>query len=125
MLFRSDRLPEEGGVRTYLVVCALLTLTLGWGLRGVQIRDFIAPQIRAIPAYTGTEHRVIIRNPTGGLDPTRNDPFLRGNVVYLLGHGPAADAVMMHEHFPGLRRVSTESEFSVWSTASATISGEP
>ena len=120
-----DRLPEEGGVRTYLVVCALLSLTLGWGLRAVQIRDFIAPQIRAIPAYTGTEHQVIIRNPAGGLDPTRNDPFLRGNVVYLLGHGPAADAVMMREHFPGLRRVSTESEFSVWSTASATISGEP
>jgi hypothetical protein len=120
-----DRLPEEGGVRTYLVVCALLTLTVGCGLRAVQIRDFISSQIKSTPAYTGTEHRVVIMNPIVGPDAIRDDPFLRGNVVYLLSRGPAADAVMMREHFPGLRRVFTDSQGSVWSTASATIAHEP
>jgi hypothetical protein len=120
-----DRLPQEGGVRTYLVVCALLTLTLGCGLRAVQIRDFISSQIKSTPAYTGTEHRVVIMNPVVGLDWVRDDPFLRGNVIYLLSRGPAADVVMMREHFPGLRRVFTDSQGSVWSAASATIAHEP
>ena len=117
-----DRLPEERGARIYLVVCALLTLTLGCGLRAVQIRDFMASQIRSIPAYTGTEHRVVIMDPAVGLDPRRDDPLLRGNVLYLLSHGQAADAAMMREHFPDLHRVFTDSQGSVWSAGSEAVS---
>ena len=39
-------------MRTYLVACALLSLTLGWGLRAVQIREFLTVETRAVlPAY--------------------------------------------------------------------------
>jgi hypothetical protein len=120
-----DRLPDDAGLRTYLVSCALLTLTLGCGLRAVQVRDFISSQITPTPAYTGTEHRVVIRNPSIRLDSARDDPWLRGNVIYLLGRGPAADAAMMRENFPDLHRVFTDSQGSVWSTAPAAISRKP
>jgi hypothetical protein len=120
-----DRLPEDAGVRTYLVACALLTLTLGCGLRAVQVHDFVSARMAVTPAYTGTEHRVVIMDPNVGLDPTRDDPWLRGNVIYLQGHGPASDAVMMREYFPDMHRVFTDSRGAVWSTAPAPISRGP
>lgn len=112
-----DRLADDGGVRTYLVACALLTLTLGCGLRAVQVRDFMSVQVKATPAYTGTEHRVVIMNPAVGLDMSRDDPWLQGNVIYLLGQGSAADTAMMREAFPDMHRVFTDWWGSVWSAA--------
>jgi hypothetical protein len=47
----------------------------------------------------------------------RDDPFLRGRVIYLMSRGPTADASMMGEHFPDLHRVFTDSQGSVWSAA--------
>jgi hypothetical protein len=117
-----DRLPEDAGVRTYLVACALLTLTLGCGLRAVQVREFMVSQMRSTPpAYTGTEHRVIL--VADGLDPTWDDPWLRGKAIYLLSYGPAADAAMMHEYFPDLHHVFTDSHGSVWSAAAGNPHG--
>jgi hypothetical protein len=107
------------------VACALLTLTLGCGLRAVQVHDFVSARMAVTPAYTGTEHRVVIMDPNVGLDPTRDDPWLRGNVIYLQGHGPASDAVMMREYFPDMHRVFTDSRGAVWSTAPAPISRGP
>jgi hypothetical protein len=112
-----DRLADDGGVRTYLVACALLTLTLGCGLRAVQVRDFMSAQMRSTPAYTGTEHRVVIMNPAVGLDMSRDDPWLQGNVIYLLGQGSAADTAMMGKSFPDMHPVFTDGWGSVWSAA--------
>ncbi|HVW68667.1 MAG TPA: hypothetical protein VHB68_06805 [Steroidobacteraceae bacterium] len=120
-----DRLPEDSAVRAYMVACALLTLTLGCGLRAIQIRDFMSGQINPVPAYAGTERRVVIMSPAVGLDLTRDDPWLRGNAIYLFSRGEVADATMMRESFPGLRPVFADSRGSVWSAAPAPGSHGP
>ena len=120
------RLIEEPGVRTYLVACALLSLTLGCGLRAVQIREFVASDISAtLPAYSGTEHRVVLMKSEGGRNLAEDDPWLRGNAVYLLSRGAEADAAMMSVYFPGLRRVFSDAQGSVWSAAPGPGSDSP
>lgn len=110
------RVTEDAGVRTCLVACALLSLTLGWGLRAAQIHEFIAASTyRAMPGYAGTEHRVVLLN--GEVDLTRVDPWLRGNVIYLSSLGPEKDAATMQRDFPGLHRVFSDSAGAVWSAA--------
>jgi hypothetical protein len=121
----DEGLAEDSGARTYLVACALLTLTLACALRAVQVRDFMSSQMTSTPAYTGTERRVVILAHSNGLDPTRNDPWLSGNVTYLAAHGPAADVAMMREYFPDLHSVFTDSQGSVWSAAPLEISRNP
>ena len=99
---------------------ALLTLTAGLGLRAIQMRDFILDDLRQLPAYTGTERRVIIIDPRFsfyGADLAQNDPWLRGNVIRLIAHGPQADAAMMQEHFPDMHRVYADRFGTVWSAA--------
>ena len=110
---------EDTDARTYLVACALLTLPLGWGLRAVQIREFIAAQMTSLrpPAYSGTERRVVIMGPAARLAPLRDDPWLRGDAIYLLSHGPAADVAMMRANFPNLHPVFTDAQGTVWSAA--------
>lgn len=105
-------------MRTYLVACALLSLALGWGLRAAQIREFIASDLRRTPAYAGTEHRVIMINPAvQTLEPVPNDPWLRGEVIRMVGRGADSDAAMMSQHFPQLHPVYTDRYGSVWSAA--------
>jgi len=113
-----EQFPEEAGVCTYLVACALLSLTLGYSLRAVQIRAFMSAQLASAPAYEGTERRVVIMDPSVGLDPTRNDVWPGGKVTYLAGHGPAADVAMMRKYYPEMHRVFTDPRGSVWSTRS-------
>jgi len=119
--------PNNPPLRTYLVACALLTLTLGWGLRAVQIRDFISSDLQHTPAYAGTEHRVIIINPASrSLEPVPNDPWLRGDIIRMVGQGPRSDAAVMHQYFPGLSLVYTDRYGSVWSAAApAGITSRP
>ena len=112
------RVTEDAGVRTCLVACALLSLTFGCGLRAVQIHEFIAESTyRALPAYAGTEHRVVLLN--GEVDLMQVDPWLRGNVIYLSSLGPEKDATTMQRYFPGLHRVFSDSAGAVWSAAPA------
>lgn len=112
-----EGLPGDSNVRTFLVACALLSLLLGCGLRAVQVRDFIAPQVPPPPAYRGTEHRVVILNTATRMELAANDPWLRGNVIYLLSQGPQDDAAMMRKYFPDLHRVFVDAQGSVWSAA--------
>jgi hypothetical protein len=46
-----------------------------------------------------------------------NDPWLRGNVIYLLSQGPQDDEAMMRKYFPDLHRVYVDAHGSVWSAA--------
>lgn len=107
----------DSSVRTFLVACALLSLLLGCGLRAVQVRDFIAPQILPPPAYRGTEHRVVILNTATRMELAANDPWLRGDAVYLLSQGAQNDQAMMSRYFPDLHRVYGDAHGSVWSAA--------
>lgn len=116
----NDQGLEGGELRAFVVTSALLTLTAGLGLRAIQMRDFILDDLRQLPAYTGTERRVIIIDPRFsfyGADLAQNDPWLRGNVIRLIAHGPQADAAMMQEHFPDMHRVYADRFGTVWSAA--------
>ena len=109
-----SRLTEDTSMRDYLVTCALLSLTLGGGLRAFQIREFLVRETKSpFPDYTGIERRVMLAN--GGADLVYLDPWLKGNVVYLKSLGPEADAAMMHAYFPDMHQVFADSAGTVWS----------
>lgn len=111
---------EDGQTRTFTVTCALLTLVMGVGFRAVQMHDFIASDLQQVPAYAGTERRVVLLDPRFsfyGQDLVQNDPWLRGDVIRMISHGPTADAAMMREHFPGMHRVYRDPFGAVWSMA--------
>jgi hypothetical protein len=121
---------EDDETRTFVVACAMLTLVFGVGLRAYQIRTFITDDLNQMPAYAGTERRVILLEVRGafyGEDLVQNDPWLRGNVIRMLSHGSAADASMMRQYFPEMSRVYTDNRGAVWSVppARATYSPHP
>jgi hypothetical protein len=113
---------ESDATRAFIVECCMLTLVFGIGLRAWQIHDFIARDLEQVPAYTGTERRVVILDPTAsyyGADLVQNDPWLRTNATRMITRGPQEDEDMMREYFPGLHRVYADQYGSVWSAASA------
>jgi len=112
----------DSETRSFAVACALLALVVGTGFRAVQMHTFIAQDQSQVPAYSGAERRVVIIDPRSsfyGLDLVQNDPWLRGSVVRMITNGSAADAQMMHEHFPELHQVYSDPFGSVWSAAAA------
>ncbi len=111
---------EENAARTFIVVCALLSLLGATALRAFQIHDFIVRHQSQVPAYSGIEHRVVIldtRTTFYGRDLVQNDPWLRENTITLITHGPQADADMMRANFPRMREVYADRFGSVWSAA--------
>jgi hypothetical protein len=117
---RASREPlfTDAGSRTFVVACALLTLTAGVGLRAFQIHEFVSSNMRQVPSYPGTERRVVLIDAAlsfyGG-DLVRNDPWLRSNEIRMFAHGKAADAAMLRQYFPQMQRVAKDRYGSVWS----------
>jgi hypothetical protein len=104
-------------VRAFVTACALLTLFIGIGQRGVQIHDFVTPEVSQGPRYSGKDARVVIY--TGwvsryGNALLHNDPFLRESAINLFSHGRDADAAMMHVQFPTMRKVYSDHWGTVW-----------
>jgi hypothetical protein len=113
---------EDSGTRTFVTACALMMLVGGTGIRALQMHGFIVRQQNQMPAYSGTERRVVIidsRVSFYGRDLVQNDPWLRGGIIRMVSHGSPADAQMMHEHFPDLHQVYADRFGSVWSAAAA------
>jgi hypothetical protein len=120
--FPGRRVFEDGATRLFIVACAIYSLIGGTGLRAAQIHNFVVQHQSQVPAYSGTEPRVVIldtRLTFYGRDLVQNDPWLRENVIVMITHGPAADAEMMRANFPQMHRVYTDRFGSVWSTAVA------
>jgi hypothetical protein len=116
----SDQGLEGSELRAFIVTTAVLTLTAGVGLRAIQMREFIRADLQQLPAYAGTERRVIIIDSaaaTYGGDLVQNDPWLRGSVIRMISHGQEADAAMMQENFPDMHRVYAGLFGTVWSAA--------
>lgn len=121
--------PERGGhmwwspePRTFVVACALLTLVGGVGFRALQMHAFIAAHWSHQPGPLGGGRQLVIIDASSSFyaaDLVQNDPWLRGNVIRMVSHGPDADAAMMHAEFPGMSRRSTDRFGSVWSSAAA------
>jgi len=108
---------EADDVRTFVVACAVLTLLVGVGLRFFQIHEFVVHEQGQVPAYAGSERRVVILDTTRsfyGQDLVQNDPFLRGPLTRMLTRGADADAQMMSRHFPDMRRVFADEHGTVW-----------
>jgi hypothetical protein len=107
-------------MRPFVVGCALLTLAFGVGFRAWQIYNFVGHQLAQVPAYAGTERRIVILNPTFGYysgDLVQNDPWLRETEVRMITRGSQEDEAMMREHFPAMHRVYEDKYGAVWSAA--------
>jgi hypothetical protein len=112
--------------RGFMVACALLTLVFGVGFRAWQIHDFMAADLAQLPAYTGTERRVVIVDPNVSFyaaDLVQNDPWLRGDVTLMITRGDPDDATMMREHFPDLHEVYADKFGTVWSDKPTSVGG--
>jgi len=107
-------------LRRFVITCALVTFVLGVGFRAWQIHAFIAHDLQQVPAYTGTERRVVILDPKAtyyGVDLVQNDPWLRSNEVRMITRGPQNDAAMMQKFFPAMHQVYADRYGTVWSAA--------
>ncbi|MDP9011914.1 MAG: hypothetical protein M3O41_04490 [Pseudomonadota bacterium] len=109
---------EDGATQACIAACALFSLFAGTGLRAVQIHRFVVRHESQWPAYAGTEPRVVILDTRGtfyGRDLVQNDPWLRGDTIVMITHGPQADGDMMRANYPHLQRVYADRYGSVWS----------
>jgi hypothetical protein len=105
-------------VAALVVVCALLTLTAGVGLRAWQMNDFIREDLANVPGHQPDAPRVLLLNAavaTYEVDLIQNDPWLRGNVVRMLSYGPANNRLMMAFVYPDMRRIWSDRFGEVWS----------
>ncbi len=111
---------ENPDTRSYLTACILLTLVFSVGFRAWQMQAFIADDLKQLPHYRGTEPRVVIVDygtSFYGADLVQNDPWLRGNVIRMLTHGPAEDRKMMAQNYPTWHKVYGDRFGTVWSQA--------
>jgi hypothetical protein len=104
-------------LRTYVVACALLTLTAGIAQRAAEMHAFMAHDLAQMPAQPGVEKRVLILDPSDtfyGQDLVQNDPFLRTPAILVISHGEQQNAAMMQRYFPGYRRLPGDLYGEVW-----------
>jgi hypothetical protein len=124
----ADDSLNTSDLRAFVTACAVLSLVIGVGQRTAQIHEFISDDLAEVPAYTGSERRVVfIDASTGyyGVDLVQNDPWLRGNVIRMLGQSTAADAAVVHQHFPEFHLVYEDIHGTVWSQAQPTLAATP
>jgi hypothetical protein len=111
---------EDPETRSYVTACILLTLVFGLGFRAWQMQTFMATDLNQLPHYGGTERRVVIVDYVTsfyGADLVQNDPWLRGNVIRMITHGPAEDKQMMAQNYPTWHKVYGDRHGTVWSAA--------
>jgi hypothetical protein len=111
--------PAAGELRTYVIACALLCLVAGVGLRASQMNEFVSGHLHQLPAYAGTEPRVVFVAGVGfyPYDLVQNDPFLRRREVRMVDQGPEKNRAAMSRHFPDYRLVYRDFHGEVWSAA--------
>lgn len=111
---------QDAATRSYVASCILLTLVIGVGFRAWQVHGFMSSDLKQVPQYAGTEHRIVMIDSTFsfyGADLVQNDPWLRDNEIRMFSHGAEADTQMMQQNFPRVHRVYADRYGSVWSTA--------
>jgi hypothetical protein len=112
----------QGDMRAFAVACACIWLIAGVSQRAVQIRTFLVEHLRQLPAYTGSEPRIVLLDPSKsfyGYDLLQNDAFLRGNEIRMLSRGAAENAAVVAFLKPDFHRVYADSHGEVWSAAPA------
>lgn len=115
---------EDEYAHKFVVACALTFLVAGVGLRALQIHAFISADLRQLPAYRGTERRVVFVNARKafyGPDLVQNDPWLRGPEIRMLSYGPKSDTSVIRYYFPKFHEVYADSHGTVWSAAARPV----
>ncbi|HEX3837012.1 MAG TPA: hypothetical protein VHW25_08655 [Steroidobacteraceae bacterium] len=111
---------KDQATKSYVVVCILLTLVFGVGLRAWQMQAFMADDLAQLPHYRGSGRHIVFIDITlsfyGG-DLVQNDPWLRGNEIRMFSHGVAEDKKMMSQYYPTWHRVFADHFGTVWSEA--------
>ncbi len=105
-------------MRSFAVASALLMLLVGVPVRALQMNEFMTDHLSQLPAYAGTETRVLFIDPSHsfyGQDLVQNDPFLRGNVIRVASSGAERNARLMGQLRPDFRKVYADSYGEVWS----------
>ena len=115
---------SDEGTRAYAAACALLSLLLCVGFRGVQIHEFMDRYLDQVPHFALAGPRVIVIDDIDSFyagDMVQNDPWLRGDVVRIYSHDwdPDLIARMMHQNFPHAHQVYSDDQGSVWDNKSS------
>jgi hypothetical protein len=108
----------DSATKSYIAACVLLTLVFGVGFRAWQMQEFIADDLNQLPRYQGTGRRIVLIDTSRsfyGADLVQNDPWMRGEEIRMISHGPSEDAKMMAQYYPAWRRVSADRFGTVWS----------
>ncbi|HEY6454442.1 MAG TPA: hypothetical protein VIY90_04075 [Steroidobacteraceae bacterium] len=119
---------DDQATKSYVTACILLTLVFGVGFRAWQMQRFMADDLNQLPHYRGTERRVVIVDEAKsfyGADLVQNDPWLRGNVIRMITHGPVEDKKMMAQNYPTWHQVYGDRFGTVWSAAPRLSRSEP
>jgi len=106
-------------LRTYVVVCALMSVFAATGQRASQITEFMDNHLAQLPHYPGAEPRVVVISGVGfyPYDLVQNDPFLRKDEVRMMQVGKEQTAAAIRRHFPAYQLVYSDQRGEVWSAA--------
>lgn len=107
---RSPTLPFVG-------IVVLGSLFLNNGLRLTQVEGFIERHLRQLPPVTEDFSGVVFLDPRSGYylqDLIQNDPFLRDDVLYMMGTSPRVDRELFAQLELRAELVSTDGKSSAW-----------
>jgi hypothetical protein len=113
---------ESEEFRAFVVGCALLSLIIGVGQRVQQMQEFIAADLRHLPAQRCLGRCVLFLDPSAAsyeLDLVQNDPWLRGNAIRMVSAGSEANARLMSQQFPDMLRFTRGRFGEGWTAQSA------
>jgi hypothetical protein len=111
---------DDGEMTSFVAASALLMLVIGVSVRAGQMREFMNDHLAQLPAYSGSEPRVVFIDPQYsfyGVDLIQNDPFLRGTLVQMLYSSAEGNTKLMEQLHPGFRKVYFDQNGEVWSAA--------
>ena len=118
MKSRGPRAVWRKSLLRFAVTAALLSLVLGNTLRAVQVERYISRRLSERPVAPAEGRATCFVNTRHGYaaeDLLKNDPFLRGRVLYLISHGQASDAQFVHSLHPGAELFWSGPAGSCWS----------
>jgi hypothetical protein len=116
-LLRSADAPRARDLPRYVAFLAILSLIFATALRAAQIHGYIEEHLANTPEILPTGRQVVLvrsHHEHYTADLVQNDPFLRGDVWYLLSIDRTADANLMKRRFPGARLVREDYRGEVW-----------
>ncbi|MHC4521734.1 MAG: hypothetical protein ACYTAS_24335, partial [Planctomycetota bacterium] len=101
----------------FAAASAVLSLVFLNGLRLFQVDAWMERHLAQLPPLDPDRRQVCFIRPSEGyysIDLVQNDPFLRGNTIFLKSKGPETEKTFMQEHFPNANPRSGDPNEQVW-----------